>query len=165
MNRFIIFLFLTFIINTSFAQIVEIPKFSDYPARIYTGPTSAPKLTTPYHKNYKTRLTNSSKEDINFAGEYVLSVWGCGTSCRVYTFINKRTGAILDTPFGGEGGENIVSIRANSKVIITTEELYTNDYDSLGYMAYYYVLESGRFKKVAQLPISEDLYQETRYNY
>src|SRR5690606_15860016 len=101
--------------------------------------------------HYRTRHTAAlSENEVVFASEYVIATIGCGTSCTIQSFLNKRTGERLEDSFGGEGGEKIKAVRANSRLVVTAGR-NDDDESDLGYYAYFYVLENGRLKRIAKV--------------
>lgn len=142
----------------------QIPKFSDYPAKIYKGPTAKLLLNSEDAKLFRTRLRDALKDKPNFAGEYVMTMWGCGMGCRSYSIVNKRTGQLLSEGFGGEGGEDVKDIEANSRLVITEGAQYMEDdvdeYVShkVGYNRNYYVLKGQKFQLIKRVPIKEPSY-------
>jgi hypothetical protein len=74
----------------------KLPAFSRYPAVVWTGKAKLPNLRS--HKDarlFRTALRNAAKEGVNFAGRYVLTTWGCGSSCTVGAIIDGRTGEVF----------------------------------------------------------------------
>jgi hypothetical protein len=133
------------------------PKFKNYPARpVYTGPAAKLVLSNDLAKDYRTRLSEVlSLGKPTFAGEYVAASWGCGTSCVITAFVNKRTGKTLKKSFGGENAPYLTDFRIDSKLIVA--EGY-NDFDEEGanesgnYSAYFYVLEDDELKLIRKIP-------------
>ena len=72
--------------------------------------------------------------------------------------INKRTGKILEKTFGGELGENVAVATPDSRLLITKKEIVNDDYETLGYMVYYYILQNTKFKKIGEHPISKEAF-------
>lgn len=125
----------------------SVPQFIDYPVKIYTGKTSQLDLSDESARIFRTRLRDALKEKPDFAGEYVVTMWGCGASCRMYAFINKRTGKLLDGGFGGEGSqEDVVASRANSRLLVTQEENMNENWEIESVTTRFYVFEKGQFK-------------------
>jgi hypothetical protein len=98
------------------------PGFDDYAvAEVFPGIPAAPILTTPEHRNYRTRIKNgvsagtgnrsaSCKNPIktkgpNFAGHYFVIRWGCGSQCVMMATVDAKTGVIYDPPLSGAGSE------------------------------------------------------------
>ena len=89
-------------ISTSHAQTIAGYSFEKYPAKIYNGKQAPLKLGD--WNSFRTRLKAAHKDgDINFAGNYIVTTWGCGTSCVSGAMIDKRTGKVYDIPLGETG--------------------------------------------------------------
>ncbi|HEU4872788.1 MAG TPA: hypothetical protein VFT44_06795 [Pyrinomonadaceae bacterium] len=73
----------------------RVPQFKDYPVtESYMGKT-APVVLTRDDRMFRTRLKEASKEKPNFAGRYILTAWGCGTTCLMGGVIDAKTGKVL----------------------------------------------------------------------
>ncbi len=125
-----------------------VPQFTDYPVKsVYTGKTSQLDLSDASAKMFRTRLRDALKEKPNFAGEYVITMWGCGASCRMYSFVNKRTGKLLHAGFGGEERqEDVIDSRVNSRLLVTQEENRNENWDIESVTTRFYILEKEKFK-------------------
>lgn len=152
MNKLITIIFLIFSIF-SFAHAKDaIPQFSEYPVNVYTGKTAKLDISDPDARMFRTRLSEALKEPVDFAGEYVIATWGCGAMCRSYSFINKKTGKLLQDGFGGEEQqEDVVGAKPNSRLIITNEEVRNSDYEVKSIAIRFYILEKGKFKLLKTL--------------
>ena len=79
-----------------------LPQFSDYPAgRAYRGRV-APlvEASSPNARTFRTMTRRAMAGGVNFAGHYVVAVWGCGTECADGQIVDARTGrAVADLPF------------------------------------------------------------------
>src|SRR5574343_632720 len=54
-------------------------------------------------KAYKTAILESYKDGkVNFAGNYIITTWGCGTSCISGAMVDVRDGKIYDLPSDDE---------------------------------------------------------------
>lgn len=94
---------------------------------------------------FRTRLRDALKEKPNFAGEYVITMWGA--SCRTYAFINKRTGKLLEDGFGSEGSqEDVVASKASSRLLVTQEENMNSNWDVESITTHFYLFEKNKFK-------------------
>jgi len=51
-----------------------------------------------FGKTFKTRLREALADKPNFAGHYVLTIWGCGTSCISGGIVDKVTGKAYPLP-------------------------------------------------------------------
>lgn len=75
--------------------------FNDYPAKIYTGKKAPLKLGD--WQIFRKRLKWAHDDGkINFAGNYIVSLWGCGAGCLSGAMVDKRTGNVYDIPIGEE---------------------------------------------------------------
>ena len=72
------------------------PAFADYPARTtLTGPPAAPLLgTAPYGRVFRTKLREGAREGPNFAGDFTVVLWGCGSGCQIVSIVDARTGRL-----------------------------------------------------------------------
>ncbi|MGR2827356.1 hypothetical protein FY048_17910 [Acinetobacter sp. 1124_18A] len=128
----------------------SIPRYSDYPVKsLYTGGAAKLDLSDSDAKLFRTRLSEALKRNPDFAGEYVTAMWGCGASCRSYSFVNKRTGKLLKDGFGGEERqEDLLETNPRSRLLVTQEEKMNNDYEVESITQRFYILENGKFKLI-----------------
>ncbi|KQX02354.1 MULTISPECIES: hypothetical protein [Acinetobacter] len=150
MNKFLIsMLFAVASLPLAYAKNV-VPQFSDYPVKaVYTGKTAKLDLSDPSANMFRTRLRDALTQKPDFAGEYVTTMWGCGGGCRVYSFVNKRTGQLLADGFGGEERtEDVIATRSNSRLLVTQEEHMDQNYAVDQVTTRFYVLEKNRFKLI-----------------
>ncbi|WP_111858078.1 hypothetical protein [Acinetobacter sp. CFCC 10889] len=125
----------------------NVPQFTDYPVKLYTGKTAQLDMSDPDARMFRTRLREALKEKPDFAGEYVITMWGCGASCRVYSFVNKRTGKLLAGGFGGEESqEDVIDSRANSRLLVTQEENMNENWEVESLTTRFYLFENNKFK-------------------
>lgn len=127
----------------------RIPRFEDYPVKtIYRG-KNAPLVLDKDARTFKTRLRNAATGRPNFAGHYIVTMWGCGTGCDVGAIIDARTGRVYWFPFpvGHDyeaGGEfNPVAFRLSSRLIIFSGFRVDTDEEA---GARFYKFDNGRFK-------------------
>ncbi|WP_051568652.1 hypothetical protein [Crocinitomix catalasitica] len=89
--------------------------FKDYPSEVYKGKLAEPDFSTePDAKHFRTRINNECANGINFAGQYTLVIWGCGSPCQSGVVVNRKTGEI----FGGYGTSLGSEFKKDSKMII-----------------------------------------------
>ena len=71
--------------------------FEDYPvAEIYKGEIAEVDFESyPAAYEFRTRITEGAKEGPNFAGQYTVVTWGCGSSCGISAIVNSKTGKIV----------------------------------------------------------------------
>lgn len=73
--------------------------FNKYPAKIYQG-KKAPLILGDW-RMFRTHLKDTHADgEIGFAGNYMVSMWGCGTGCVSGAMIDKRTGKVYGFPIG-----------------------------------------------------------------
>lgn len=75
------------------------PRFEDYPAPAYKGKTAPVRLASAQSRDYATRLRMAAHGAPNFAGQHILTAWGCGASCVMAAAIDAKTGAVAWLPF------------------------------------------------------------------
>ena len=81
------------------ASVEATPRFSDFPADTYTGPIAKARLTDVKSRQYASRLRATAKGKVNFAGNRVLTIWGCGASCVMAATVDAKTGGVAWIPF------------------------------------------------------------------
>ncbi len=74
-------------------------------------------------------------------------------NCAIYSFINKRTGKILEKTFGGELGENVAVATPDSRLLITKKEIVNDDYETLGIWSITTFCKIPNLKKIGEHPI------------
>lgn len=97
--------------------------FRDYPAEVASSPFVRPDFEgkAKEYRSYRTRYTEGSDKAPDFAGRYVLVTFGCGTSCKVGGAVDRKTGAIIALPLGGEEYQNLyLYSRASSRLLKAT---------------------------------------------
>lgn len=73
-----------------------LPTFSQYSVRAENIKSKPVNLKS--HKDarmFRTNLRNAAKGKVNFAGHFILTSWGCGTSCAQVGIIDARTGNVF----------------------------------------------------------------------
>ena len=79
----------------------------------------------PDAKNYRTTITEEyNQSEINFAGNYVVTTFGCGQACISGYIVDTRDGKIYDLPDteddnDWEGIGNGIEYKPNSNLLIT----------------------------------------------
>lgn len=137
----------------------RVPQFKDFPvSEAYTG-RNAPLILTRDDRMFRTRLRAASKGKPNFAGHYILTAWGCGTSCLVGAVIDAKTGKVYWWNFsiccwGHDVDDNFqpIEFRLNSKLIVFSGARNEKEGDNA---AHFYKFENGRFIHLRSLPKPE----------
>ncbi len=72
------------------------PRFSDYPVKhIYTGKPVAPLITKDFQM-FRTRIRWGARSKVEFAGQYTIPRWGCGTECNIFVIVDSKTGQVFN---------------------------------------------------------------------
>ncbi|WP_135417915.1 hypothetical protein [Methylobacterium nonmethylotrophicum] len=73
-------------------------------SEVYTGPKRLPDFSGSdrEYRSYRSRIVEGIKAGPNFAGQYSLIVFGCGTGCRLVMLADVKTGQQYKFPLGGE---------------------------------------------------------------
>lgn len=127
----------------------KVPTFEQYPSGpLYAGATAD---LADRKDPYRTRNAEALKDNkIVYASEYVISSIGCGTACLTQRFVSKRTGELLPDQLNDSGEERIKEVNPESLLVITAGP----EDDANGkrqFFKYYYVLENGKFKRLARV--------------
>ena len=103
------------------AKQAPVPKFEEYPIREdFNQKPHPPTLATPRQRLFRTRIREGvekgwgvwvngewSKEQNrpgpNFAGHYIVIVWGCGSECIEMAMCDAETGTVYDPPISIQG--------------------------------------------------------------
>jgi len=135
----------------------KVPQFSDYPAgTLFTGTPAVPILTTKLQRMFRSQFHFGVYEKPNFAGEYRIVDWGCGSPCLSFAIADLKTGAVYDPPFesigpdlsqpGGARSDWGLKYNANSRLMVAKG---CPD-DSCG--TYYYEWVGKKFKLIQAVP-------------
>lgn len=116
----------------------------------YTGKVARPVLATVKDRQYRTRLREAADGKPNFAGHYIVTVFGCGASCVMGAVLDATTGRVSWFPFTvccwSSTGDDFkpVEYRLDSKLIA-----FRGMRDEAGKEGvYFYKLEDGKFIEV-----------------
>ncbi len=142
------------------------PEAPDFKAYQVTGGqvVAKPRLdltSNPLARRYRTVLRRDITKGPNYAGQYRVVVWGCGSSCAMFAVVNLKTGRVI-TPKGfsavsgvhlgaGDFLPNTDSdswgfrFRSNSRMLVVTGAL---DEDDAREGAYYFSLEGERLRPI-----------------
>lgn len=129
------------------------PQFKDLPATQENGPTSPLKWAKELLL-FQARIVKAAKQPANFAGHYVLTQWGCGTSCVTGVVIDKLNGQIIPFPFSiccatpKSASFKPVEFRPTSRLVIFAG--LRNEEEPMG--AHYYEFTGTGFKYITTVP-------------
>jgi hypothetical protein len=70
-------------------------EFKGYPAVVEKKTAKAIDFrNSPGASNFRTRLREAIKGQVNFAGRYIITGWGCGSGCSQMAIIDAKTGRV-----------------------------------------------------------------------
>ncbi|GMA76571.1 hypothetical protein GCM10025880_29880 [Methylorubrum aminovorans] len=135
-------------------------RFAAYPAGpVYRGPAAPVILDTADKRAFRTRLRAMAADPVSFAGEYALSLWGCGGGCVQGAVVSKRTGAVTALPGSASGWDRVPAsfrpfvYRADSNLLVVFGQV--NEEGPVA--ATFYRFVGGTFIKFKVVPISSDM--------
>lgn len=129
----------------------KIPQFKDYPIEAAFNGKHAPVKLTKDNRSFRTRLREAAaKGKPDFAGRYIVAIWGCGTSCLGGAVIDAKTGDVAFLPGAvnsWEGDENLnpIEYRLNSRLIVFSGLIDQDGLDTSGLNSHYYEFKNGEF--------------------
>jgi len=136
----------------------SIPRFEEFPSTNQGKKPKATLILTKQDLMYKTRLRIGYDQQPNFAGHYVLTLWGCGALCLMGAAIDTETGMVHWLPgtvccwdYAGESGPEIndpILFRKDSNLISLTGLL--NETGIKG--THYFKLQKGKFIHLLTIP-------------
>ncbi|TRW47976.1 hypothetical protein FM042_11635 [Aliidiomarina halalkaliphila] len=135
---------------------IRLPMFSDFPVEnVFSGEHVKPNVEEAPARTFRTRLRYAAEQEVNFAGEYVFTTWGCGTSCAMAALVNVRTGdsiVIDDTFCCWYGEEDWFDYRPDSRLLIIRGRLgeFSEEHG-----IHYFVLEEGALHRIHFAPLRE----------
>lgn len=100
--------------------------FENFPAvGHFEGKPSEPRLVTPHERKYRTTIREQAHYGPNFAGQYTLAKWGCGSPCLQFVIVDANSGSVFDPQFtvgcaDKNGMEAFVDFRLRSRLVTTT---------------------------------------------
>jgi len=99
----------------------SLPSFTQYPAPpLYEG-RAASLVLSDETRAFRSRLQEAAKQPVNFAGEYVLTLWGCGAGCVDGAVVSRKTGKVSMLPSAlhvREEGGHALQYRVDSRLLV-----------------------------------------------
>jgi hypothetical protein len=83
---------------TQRAQADELPRFDDYPAKIYHGPTAHVMPDTPVKQEFIEQLRATERMPVNYGGHYTLTSWGNDANSTMVAIVDKIDGSVMWMP-------------------------------------------------------------------
>ncbi|CAN5168288.1 hypothetical protein BH11PSE4_BH11PSE4_27260 [soil metagenome] len=105
------------------ADLDVLPKFADYPVRVYRGTIARPRIAADFQRDYKIQFEDATTSKIDAAGHYVVAKLPCGSACAMAELLDARSGRIINL-FSISGWREVgddfdaVESRADSRLIV-----------------------------------------------
>ncbi len=142
------------ICKKSAGQTAGMPTFEQHKVNVSNAKPKPIKFSG--NKNarmFRTRLRQGFNGGVNFAGDFILTTWGCGTSCLQGAITDTKTGIVYFPDelsvmtFGYLDDDDIpLDYHKNSKLFILKGTVGGDEDSELG--TYYLVWEGTEFKQV-----------------
>jgi hypothetical protein len=116
----------------------------------FRGKPAPPLHNTTNSLTFRTKIREAAAHGPNFADHYTLAIWGCGTSCALFSIIDAVDGSVYDFPFGVQWTDEVnsgITFHRDSKAIHIVG--YLNEKDSADR---WYVWDGKNLSKVAERP-------------
>lgn len=130
----------------SHAQSAKDISFDSYQVTVSKNKKAPIKYNShPLAKQFKSVITdNYQSKNINFAGHYIVTTWGCGSSCEQGAMVDTRTGKVysLEIPMttehplagcyfanGEQDPSDVYTTKANSRLFLNTNCNFTEEDD------------------------------------
>ena len=127
------------------------PSFIDFKVTtIYQAAPAQVILKSEDEKAFRTRLREAAKQPVNYAGQYALTTWGCGTGCLYGAAVNKKTGTVTFLPgtvSGWQGRGERVMFHRNSRLLMLAGVIDEGGEHGL----HYYELVNDKFNHLSSI--------------
>lgn len=111
-------------LTTPHAHADDLPKFKDYPVKVFAGKPAKPRFHTQDLRDRRELYQSAiSEEKVNAGGRYIVVKLPCGSACAQPTFLDATNGKIIefDTVSGwrevSDDFEPVLS-RADSRLVV-----------------------------------------------
>jgi hypothetical protein len=102
----------------------DLPKFADYPVKVYSGKYAKPRTTTPYLRDRPESFQYAAEnQKVDAGGRYIVVRLPCGSACVEPMLLDVRSGRIIGF-FNVSGWREVgndfdaVESRADSRLIV-----------------------------------------------
>ena len=139
------------------AQRKSLPRFEEFPVKErFVGKPAPVKLSSTQARKYRTTLRRWAKFGPNFAGRYIVAIWGCGTfSCGGFGIIDARTSNVYFLPklhhvslaWLDQEEREPIKFRKYSRLLVLTGELTFED-GTMKTGQYFYLWKNNQFKLI-----------------
>ena len=96
---------------------VGLPSFDNFPAtEMYAGKPARPMLAADADPEDRETgaILDAAQKRPDFAGQYRMAIWGCGSECIGAALLDVRTGRVFDTPFSDFSYDYVQTVGANA---------------------------------------------------
>jgi hypothetical protein len=140
------------IVGSSFAAEKPPPRHQDFAVtNIYKGKLAAVDLSSdPQARKYRTQLRTQTAEGPNFAGNFRIAHWGCGTGCVQLALVDCKTGRVYfptNLPFvtlSNCDDDCGLKFRTDSKLLILRGALFEESKPG----TFYFLWEKNKLKLI-----------------
>lgn len=96
--------------------------FNEHTVQVYSG-ARVPPVLTEENRSYRTRINETSTWPVDFAGNKVITTFGCGGGCQSGYIVDVETGAVTPLGLGGEDQMYMqLNYRADSNLLVASWE-------------------------------------------
>lgn len=174
------------VLSAAAQDMSALPQFEDYPAgHVFQGKATAPKLHNRPARLYRTRiragvekgwgvydggsLWGRERPGPNFAGHYIIILWGCGSPCIQMAVVDAETGMVYSPPMTATGsgfvlplltlGNRVsrtsqVDFRLGSRLmVVRATPVQSERHPSY---EYYFLFEQNRWKLLRRIRLPDD---------
>lgn len=140
-------------------------QYSEFPSgTVYTRHPAKAVIDTRRDHRYRTRIRQAAKDKVNFASQYTISTWGCGTGCEMGVAVDAITGKVVwlpmtayisfltdpnwaDEPDENEENPEVFNFRIDSNMLyIKAYPMEGGEAESEGNNEHIYVMKEGYFE-------------------
>ena len=141
------------LVSTQLMGADGIPDFVQYQVkRVFKGAPAPVELGShPNARRFRTMLREGAERGENFAGQYTIITWGCGTACQEISIVDASTGAVhfppnlrLNAYHMVTDGSDPFRFRIDSRLLVVTGS--PNDTNETG--IFYYTWDGRKLKRI-----------------
>lgn len=165
------------------SKVTGLPKFQDYPVtEVFNGTPHPPLLLTPEQRLFRTRIRDGAekgwgvwvngewtkeqnKPGPNFAGNYIVIVWGRGAGCIRMVVVDAETGTVYNPPLSegdfalpilmfpnSAGGAAEVRYRKDSQLMIIGATPHADRRDAIP-TTFYFLWQRNNWRRLRRVRI------------
>lgn len=138
------------------ARADDLPKFRDYPVKVFSGKTAKPQFHTQDLRDRRELYQSAvSEERVNAGGRFIVVKLPCGSACAQPTFLDATNGKIIefDTVSGwrevSDDFEPVLS-RADSRLVVF---LGSRNEKGINGLHFYTIGDDGKLKHLRTVDV------------